>query len=137
MKYIVIAAAERLLQNGKIISIWKNSGVIFLKKTGKIMYWIFAKHVMINGAAVLQAQNKILAGENPCFFFGGKEEPNGVFCGKMVAFVKMFFLQRTLFFFEIWAFFLFIPWKKWYNSYEKGLVPFEPFSIIIKERESS
>ena len=52
----------------------------------------------------------------------------------MVAFVKMFFLQRTLFFFEIWAFFLFIPWKKWYNSYEKGLVPFEPFSIIIKDK---
>lgn len=47
---------------------------------------------MINGAAVLQAQNKILAGENPCFFFGEKEKPNGVFCGKMVAFVKMFFL---------------------------------------------
>ena len=93
MKYIVIAAAERLMQNGKIISIWKNSGVI-------------------------------LAGENPCFFCGEKEKPNGVFCGKMVAFVKMFFLQRTLFFFEIWAFFLFIPWKKWYNSYEKGLVPF-------------
>jgi len=40
----------------------------------------------------LQAQNKILAGENPCFFFGEKEKPNGVFCGKMVAFVKMFFL---------------------------------------------
>lgn len=82
MKYIVIAAAERLMQNGKIISIWKNSGVIFPKKTGKIMYWIFAKHVMINGAAVLQAQNKILAGENPCFFFGEKENQMAFFAEK-------------------------------------------------------
>ena len=82
MKYIVIAAAERLMQNGKIISIWKNSGVIFLKKTGKIMCWIFVKHVMINGAAVLQAQNKILAGENPCFFFGEKENQMAFFAEK-------------------------------------------------------
>ena len=82
MKYIVIAAAERLMQNGKNISIWKNSGVIFPKKTGKIMYWIFAKHVMINGAAVLQAQNKILAGENPCFFFGEKENQMAFFAEK-------------------------------------------------------
>lgn len=37
---------------------------------------------MINGAAVLQAENKILAGDSPCFFFGEKEEPNGVFAEK-------------------------------------------------------
>lgn len=37
---------------------------------------------MINGAAVLQAENKILAGDSPCFFFGEKEKPNGVFAEK-------------------------------------------------------
>jgi len=91
MKYIAIAAAERLTQKGRIISIWKNNGAIFLKKMEKIMWWIFVKNAMTNGAAVLQAENKISAGDNPCFFFGEKMCPN-TFCRKMVVFVKMFFL---------------------------------------------
>lgn len=37
---------------------------------------------MTNGAAVLQAENEILAGENPCFFFGKKAVPSVVFTEK-------------------------------------------------------
>lgn len=43
---------------------------------------------MINGAAVLQEKNKILAGDNPCFFFGEKEMPRVVFCGNVTVFAN-------------------------------------------------
>lgn len=37
---------------------------------------------MINGAAVLQAQNKILAGENPCFSLEKKKNQMAFFAEK-------------------------------------------------------
>lgn len=124
MKYIAIAAAERLIQKGRIISIWKNSGVIFLKKTGKIMCWIFAKNVMINGAAVLQARNKILAGESPCFFFEKKMSQTAFFADTCQFLRKCSFCKELCFSLRFGRFFFsfhgkngIIPMKKvWFHS---------------------